>query len=1053
MIQHVETVVFGRPATRALSRHIGRAQEAGALQPVTVVVASNFVGLSVRRLLAGGALGGNGLANVSFVTPFQVAELLAPGDIGGRRPLTNPVLGAAVRQALAADPGPFAEVVGHPATEAAVAALYGELSQVPPTTLDVLTAAGGTAALSVRLVRDVASRLGGFYGEPDLVRAVAERPDLDQVVSRLGQVVWFLPEPGTPALEQLVAALLHHAPSSVVVGLTGASTVDVAVVELCGRVGVRVDPVAPAAAVEPVGVATDGAGPAPVGVVTASDPDDEVREVVRRIAELAESGVRFDRIGVFYPSADPYVALLHHHLAEAELPANGPSTDRLADSVAGRTLLGALSLPDHQWRRDRVMALVAAAPLRHGGEAVHPAAWELVSRVAGVVNGLADWSIKLGARSRALRERIESLTEADHPDRAIRLGRDLADVTALDSFVTQLARQVAAVSEADGWSARCEAARHLLTHLLGEESSRQWWPDPEIAAADRVLDTLTRLSLLDEIEPRPSLSVFVRALAGELDVGRGRSGRVGQGVTFGPLASGVGQDLDAVFLLGMSEGRCPRTRRDDSLLPDSVRRLAPPGQFRLRAAQLDDQHRWVLGAGAAAPAGRRWYSVPRGDLRAGGASLPSRWVIDGLSSAAGRRVTSDEVLDGRLPGVEDVESFSHGIRGTAVHASLRDRDLAQLSELAPTHIASHPAVTGAIGRGITALRARRSGTFTEWDGNLAGVEVPSPTRGGSPLSPTGLEQWAGCGFRYFLDHVIGLRDRDEPERIHEISAIDRGSAVHAILERFFAEVIEQGAPDPDQAWTSADRQRLAEIAAAELDELERTGRTGRAVTWRFERRRLLDLLDRFLTEDEGRRALWRSRPVDVEMPFGLADADPVVIDLADGRAIRFRGLADRVDRTDGGEWIVLDYKTGAGTRYKGLADDDFMAGTTLQLGLYSEAAQQRLGGGAASAYYWMVDERAGFVPHGYRWTDDRRARFVELLGSMVDGIEQGVFPLVPGDWDAFQGFHDNCRFCQYDPVCPADRGPQAEAKVDAPQLAVRRTLTSVPVAPVAEGGV
>jgi hypothetical protein len=98
-------------------------------------VPSNTAGLSIRRLLAAGALGGAGLANVDLVTPFRLAELLGSAAMGSRRPLSNAVLAAAVRTALRCEPGRFAAVADHAATQAAVLALYGELSRALPATL------------------------------------------------------------------------------------------------------------------------------------------------------------------------------------------------------------------------------------------------------------------------------------------------------------------------------------------------------------------------------------------------------------------------------------------------------------------------------------------------------------------------------------------------------------------------------------------------------------------------------------------------------------------------------------------------------------------------------------------------------------------------------------------------------------------------------------------------------------------------------------------------------------------------------------------------------
>src|SRR5690606_4083644 len=142
---------------------------------------------------------------------------------------------------------------------------------------------------------------------------------------------------------------------------------------------------------------------------------------------------------------------------------------------------------------------------------------------------------------------------------------------ALASFVRELAAHVEAVERAKGWEAKATAARALLHHLVGAQRSS--WPEPEQAAADQVEDALVRLGALSALEPSPSTDVFLRALATELDVTLGRNGRFGDGVMYGPLASAVGLDFDAVFVLGCAEGLCPAPRRDDAMLPDQVREL------------------------------------------------------------------------------------------------------------------------------------------------------------------------------------------------------------------------------------------------------------------------------------------------------------------------------------------------------------------------------------------------------------------------------------------------------------------------------------------------
>jgi ATP-dependent helicase/nuclease subunit B len=1028
VIERVDVVAHGRPAGEALAAAVERVKRvAGPLGPVTVVVPSNLAGLAARRLLGSGQVGPGGVANVSFVTPFRLAELLAAGRLGARRPLTNPVLASAVRRSLADEPGPFAPVAGHLATERAVAAVYGQLSHVSTASLAALAGVGGQAADAVAQYRSVAALLQGFHNEDDVAAAAAERPDLATAARPFGHLVWYLPEPMTPALARFLRALLPVVGSSVVVASTGAPDADAAVVATCERVGVRLPP-APQPVAPPVGS----------HIVSVTDPDEEVRAVIRQVAALAEGGVPLHRIGVFYPVADPYLRTVRQQFEAAEVPANGPAQDRLADRVAGRTLLAALALPAQRWRRDRVLAVVSGAPVRHDGRLAPVGRWELLSRQAGVVADLGNWSAKLAALADERRRRAAVADPDGWPRPDILLG-DADDLDDLAAFVQACARRVGAVDRAGTWAARAAAARALLDWLLGPEAIRARWPEEEQDAAVRVHDALSRLAALDELEPGPSSEVFRRALAAELDVRRGRHGRFGQGVVYGPLAAAVGQDLEAVFVLGLAEGSCPAPRHDDALLPESAR-TSTAGELATAADRLADQHRWLLAALAAAPPDRRWLSFPRGDLRGGRHRLPSRWLLDTAAALAGRPVYSTDFAGLGPPVVDVVASFSAGLLQAPTPASAAERDLsaALAHARAGGDPMEHPA-TAPVRRGLEAAVSRRSERFTVWDGNLAGVGLAGPSQG-QVLSATRLERWASCGFRYYLSHVLGLDERDEPEQVIELSALDRGSLVHEVLERFVAEAIEAGPPPPDRPWSERDRQRLHELADEVFGRYEAAGLTGRPVRWRLQQSEVRGLLDAFVPADDDFRSTNRARPQRVELPFGSEGSEPVVVVLGDGRAVRFRGNADRVDVTDTGRHLVSDYKTGKADKYKDLHTDPVLGGTTLQLGLYAEAAKQRLGAATASGHYWMLRDGSCRDRCGYDWTEDRRSRFVEVVTAIVDGIEDGVFVADPGPWSGFRRTHEHCAYCEFDALCPIDRGEQSSAKATDPALEVRRRL-------------
>ena len=46
------------------------------------------------------------------------------------------------------------------------------------------------------------------------------------------------------------------------------------------------------------------------------------------------------------------------------------------------------------------------------------------------------------------------------------------------------------------------------------------------------------------------------------------------------------------------------------------------------------------------------------------------------------------------------------------------------------------------------------------------------------------------------------------------------------------------------------------------------------------------------------------------------------------------------------------------------------------------------------------------------------------MDVVVDGIEDGTFPANPGaeSWDRGRWVQANCKWCDYEPVCPTTRG-------------------------------
>jgi RecB family exonuclease len=992
MAVRVQWVRYGPESAEALRAAVAAAKGSEPLAPVTVVVPSNHVGVAARRRLASGALGpvcgrGRGLAAATFVTPYRLAEILGAPRLAaaGRRPVSTPVLAAALRRALSEAPGLFGPVAGHSATEAALVAAYRELRDLSEEALSALAGAGDRAADVIRLHRLARAHLEStWYDEEDLLAAAVEALSAGApVAAGLGAVVVHLPQRLSGHAGRLLRAIGETTDLTVVAGATGDGRADA---DVAASV-TRIDPAAPPPpSFDPAGVVS----PERTSFLTASDADDEVRAAVRSIVDAARAGTPLDRMAVLHASPEPYGRMLHEHLAAAGIPVNGASVVPLSGRVAGRAVLGLLALTEGGFRRQDVFAWLAGCPLLHDGRSIPVSAWERLSRDAAVVGGRDDWDRLLARLAEEFGQRATEL-EADPdelPWRAERVRQEAARARALRAFVLALVDELTeAAARPRRWGEHAAWAARLLDEVLGGPSRRDGWPDAERKAAERVELALHRLAALDSVEGPVGLDVFTRTLAIELDADLGRTGRLGEGVLVGSVGLGVGLDLDLVVLVGLAEGTFPAPVHDDSLLPDDERSAAG-GQMALRRGRIEREHRELLAA--LAGAARHRLCLPRGDLRRSRERVASRFALDLASALAGERWWSSHLLEAGAGWVEHVPSFAAGISRLSFPATEQEYRLRSLG-----------AGDQVLSRGAEVVSARRGANFTRFDGNLAGLAIPSPVA--RPTSPTRLERWAACPFAYLLGEILGVEPVENPEEQLWISHLERGNLVHGVLERFITEVLRRpksSRPGPDQPWSGADRERMAAIGAELCADFEAQGLTGRPLFWRRDRAGILADLQRFLDADDTNRRRRRTRPLAAELPFGFSwcDLDAVPLPLDDGRSVHFRGKADRVDEAEDGSLHIVDYKTGKTKGYTGLSEEDpDLRGRKFQLPVYGAAARQHRAAPEAPvvAEYWFVSTKGQFTTIGYPVTDEVLQKVSQTLSTVVRGIEAGVFPSHP----------------------------------------------------------
>jgi hypothetical protein len=980
---HATLVSHGVAAFDALAHAVGAAKGGDPLTPVTVIVPTNTAGVMARR-----ALGRRGGATaIDVLTVFRLAELLGSPSLldEGRKPVSTPVIDLAVKQVLRGAPGGYRAVADHASTVVALRDLYREVRLAGPAALSALarTGRGGEPA---RVLTELGRLLApAWYDEGDLMGRAAIRARAD-APPRLSRVVVHLPERLRPMEVDLLRALGDAGSVELLVGVTADADADAAVSamvrDLAGSSGEA------------------GASPRPaaetIELVSTTDADDEVRVAVRTILDAARAGARFDRMALLWPIDRPYARLAQHHLTAAEIPWNGRPGTETGERVVPRLLAELLDLDRRGLRRTELMALLGDVPaLGADGRRVPTARWERIGRRAGIVRD-EDWDGRLPSLIAEARDRGSPTA---------------GDAEAMLTFVHQLRTELGDRHAKRLWSEWVSWSYAQLERWLGARTLAGFgdFDTDEVEAYQRTQHVLDRLRHLDTIGPPVDRAEFRATFVAELDVTPSRRGTVGDGVHIGLLAGSRGLDVDLVVVLGAVEGLLPPAPSVDPLLGDDDRVAGGLAGSADRAALA---HRQFLATVTTTP--HVLVTVPRGDLRATTAYHRTRW-LDRI------RTVDDRPMAERI-----VDSHIHGVASAEFPLSPSEHRVRELwtRSRAGGDIREHPLFPADVvfSRAVRLRDARASDQFTEYDGDLSTRPI-APVRG--PIAPTRVEAWATCPHAYFVRYVLGIRPVDEPDDIVSVTALDRGSAIHAAVHRLQQAVLDGAAPPlGPSGWTDAHAEILARIGGEVADELETLGRTGRRAFWANDRLALLDELARWIVAD---RDNWHGRTLVLsEASFGGADA--VEISLPGGRSVAFHGQLDRVDQLDDGVVVVTDHKTGRADSYTGLSDGDPTAGgTRFQLPVYAAAARALLGLPDASVHA----EYAFFAKAKFRrigiTLDERTWPMVgDELARVVAGIEAGAFPAIP-DPPGYQHYV-KCEYCQPDHLGTGERWPEWDRK-------------------------
>jgi ATP-dependent helicase/DNAse subunit B len=856
--------------------------------------------------------------------------------------------------------------------------------------------------------------------------------------------------------ERLLATLVQRTPSVLATATTGDHAIP-ALERILGVTADNLDTAPPKTTLDRVRTwlfSSDPPPPSPPDpalLFSAPGESFECVEIARRIGALAAQGTPFDRIAILLRNADPYQPLVEEALRRAGIehyfsrgaarpdPAgraflallacagDGCSASRFAEYLSlGQTPPlhpdGSPQTRPAQWipADDEILAnfqaplpAPAAVAEDEDNHALDvPIGWEKLLVDAAVIGGRDRWARRLRGLRAELQTQLRDLEDQDDSHRA-HIQRRIQQLERLEHFALPLIDALGSLPASETWGIWLDQLTGLAQitlrrpeSVLSVLSELEPMRDVGPASLDEVYDVLSeRLGFLRTEPPKRR---YGRVFVGSIEEARARS-------------------FDIVFLPGLAEGLFPRRALEDPLLLDEQR-------IEL-GADLDTQdvrvarERMLLRSAAGAAAQSLVVSYPRMDVAQSRARVPSFYALEVVRAAEGRLPSLREFRDRAASGASSrldwpapanprdaIDNAEYDL--ASLQASLKLRGEAAQGSARYLMNVNEP-----LARSFRTRWLRWTKAWSSADGivgpDAATLEALHSHRLAThSYSPSSLQHFAACPYRFVLQAVFQFRPREEPARLEQMDPLTRGALFHSAQFELFRALASASllplTPDRLRATLDLADQVLDRVATQYEDDLA----PAIPRVWKSEIENLRTDMRGWLQHVAATQSDWL--PVHFEFGFGLPPdphRDPASTSreavILDG--IRLRGSIDLIERHSSTDLLrVTDHKTGRAPKdrpqYVG-------GGAILQPLLYAHAAETLLGQSVDSGRLFFCTQRGDFSTIDIPQNDQSRQRLRRVLEVIDRSIEAGFLPAAPQN--------GACALCDYSAVC----GPYEETRV------------------------
>ncbi len=775
-----------------------------------------------------------------------------------------------------------------------------------------------------------------------------------------------------------------------------------------------------------------------IHVINTSGKRDEVWAVAKEILKLVDEGYKMEEIGVIARTINPYMDAVKKIFKENCIPFLTSARESLVRYPLAKYIIQILILKRENYYRPMVIELLSSpyfnmSTFNYEGITPRPDIWDTLSRRIGVRGDITRWLSRLKQFKATLLEKSDVETE-----RYDRIPQE--QITFLEDILRILSNDLSSLPEKASWRVMGSKITHLLHTYIRIPSDGIILEDErrDLLILDKISELLQTLQNLDCLHEEVTQDQFIDILIEacrqeELPIGLEND----KGVHVLDALSSRGIPFRALFIMGLNEKMFPRVIFEEPFLRDNIRRRLSEilGNYIPEKLRGFEEERLLFYLLLNAAGDRLYLLYERSDEK-GKPKVLSHYLLDII-----KRLRGTSVLNKEFPEKPEYEVYVYrGIKNKLCRKEislLTPKEVSIRMALSRINPASFmQTIEGNLNLFTRAQSALNSiegyrSLLTAYDGIVGDVSAWWESQIRHGFSPTSLESFGICPFRFFMGKVLKLKSPKEPETFDMLASVDLGNIYHDILRIFYDILICK-----NYFGTNTNKQNieelLQEIAQNHFKDIERQISIPYPIIWEIEKERILDFLKKFISWDiefiqqTGYIPTYLEKTVKLYPQF-------VPFNQIESSKITFWGKIDRIDlkvSEDTVNFRVIDYKSGR--FFKENLIKSAVRGQKLQLPLYIIMAEHllyekmkeghipknqiKLG---KSSFVYVAQhmenkkELKGIQEKAIEESDwvDCEEQCWETLQEFFQYIRNGVFPVSPTE-DT-----QKCEWCEFSTIC------------------------------------